>query len=125
MIVAGCDIGSRTSKAVIMQDSSVLSSAVILSKARPEESAEEVMGHALKRVGISLEDIALTIGTGYGKEQIPFSVPVIFISHVKQVQGQGHEKRQADIVNHASGKVDKFYRGCQDHRYRRSGCKSD
>ena len=73
MIVAGCDIGSRTSKAVIMQDSSVLSSAVILSKARPEESAEEVMGHALKRVGISLEDIALTIGTGYGKEQVPFA----------------------------------------------------
>jgi predicted CoA-substrate-specific enzyme activase len=73
MIVAGCDVGSRTSKAVIMKDARVLSSAVFLSRARPEESAREVMGRALKLAGISMEDISHIVGTGYGKEQIHFA----------------------------------------------------
>jgi predicted CoA-substrate-specific enzyme activase len=73
MIVAGCDVGSRTSKAVIMEDSRILSTAVLLSKVRPDESAGTVMGQALKLAGISMEDIEHTIGTGYGKEQIPFA----------------------------------------------------
>ena len=72
MIVAGCDIGSLTAKAVIMKDSDVLGSAVIRAKTRPSESAEEVMQMALDNAGLTMEDIGYVVGTGYGREQIPF-----------------------------------------------------
>lgn len=72
MIVAGCDIGSLTAKAVIMKNSGILSHAVIRAKTRPSESAREVMDLALGKAGLSMDDIAYVVGTGYGREQIPF-----------------------------------------------------
>jgi len=72
MIVAGCDIGSLTAKAVIMEETKVLGSAVIRAKTRPAVSAEEVMSLALKQARRSKEDIGYVVGTGYGREQIPF-----------------------------------------------------
>jgi activator of 2-hydroxyglutaryl-CoA dehydratase len=47
MIVAGCDVGSLTAKVVIMDEGKIISSSVILSKANPAESADEVMNTAL------------------------------------------------------------------------------
>ena len=49
MIVAGCDIGSLTAKAVIMKNSEVLGYAVIRAKTKPVEFAEEVMRLALEQ----------------------------------------------------------------------------
>jgi len=71
MIVAGCDVGSLTAKAVIM-NGSILGHAVIKAKARPEESAAEVMDQALAKAGLKMEDIAYCVGTGYGRSKIPF-----------------------------------------------------
>jgi len=48
MIVAGCDVGSLTAKAVIM-NGSILGYAVIKAKSKPEESAAEVMNKALEK----------------------------------------------------------------------------
>ena len=72
MIVAGCDIGSLTAKAVLMESGKVISSAVIRVKNRPSESAEEVMQMALEGVSLQRDSIACVVGTGYGREQIPF-----------------------------------------------------
>jgi predicted CoA-substrate-specific enzyme activase len=72
MIVAGCDIGSLTAKAVLMENRKILSSAVIRAKNRPGQSAEEVMQKALDRAGVHRDSIALVVGTGYGREQVPF-----------------------------------------------------
>ena len=76
-VVAGCDVGSRTSKAVIMQKDKIIASHIIKSKPRPKESAEVVMGEALSAAGISIKEIEYCIGTGYGREQIPFVKEVI------------------------------------------------
>ncbi len=73
MIVAGCDVGSLTAKAVIMDDGKVMSESVIRSKTRPSESAQEVMNLALREAGISMGDIRYVVGTGYGKDLIPFA----------------------------------------------------
>ncbi len=71
MIVAGCDVGSLTAKAVIM-NGSILGHAVIKAKSKPEESAAEVMDLALKDAGLKMEDISFCVGTGYGRNKIPF-----------------------------------------------------
>jgi predicted CoA-substrate-specific enzyme activase len=72
MIVAGCDIGSLTAKAVIMENGKVLSDAVMRAKTRPSDSAEEVLQMALDGTKLGMKDIEYIVGTGYGKEQIPF-----------------------------------------------------
>ncbi len=72
MIVAGCDIGSLTAKAVIMENGKILSDAVMRAKTRPTESATEIMQMALDKAGLTANDIRFVVGTGYGREHIPF-----------------------------------------------------
>jgi (R)-2-hydroxyacyl-CoA dehydratese activating ATPase len=73
MIVAGCDVGSLSAKAVIMKNGTILASHVIFAKPMPEDSAREVMGAALEKAGLSLKDIVQCVGTGYGRNSIPFA----------------------------------------------------
>lgn len=73
MLTAGCDVGSRTAKAVILENNTILTDAVISAKLDPIDSAESVMDIALAQVDLSLKDIHKIIGTGYGQEQIPFA----------------------------------------------------
>mgnify|MGYP001068324352 CR=1 FL=1 len=72
MIVGGCDVGSLTSKAVVMKDGKVLGSMLIKSKARPGESAEEVMNGACAAAGVERREIMFCVGTGYGRDRIGF-----------------------------------------------------
>ncbi len=71
-IVAGCDVGSLTTKAVIIKNRKLLGSAIIRSGPRPAQSAAQVMEEALNKTGLSFNDIAFCVGTGYGREKIPF-----------------------------------------------------
>lgn len=71
-IVAGCDVGSLTTKAVIMKDGKIIGSHLIKSKVKPRESAQQAMEHALDAAGIRMDDIACCVGTGYGRDRIPF-----------------------------------------------------
>jgi (R)-2-hydroxyacyl-CoA dehydratese activating ATPase len=73
MIVAGCDIGSRTAKAVIMEDNTILAACVMRDKPDPEESAREVIEAALAQAGKTMGDIQRCVGTGYGRNQVPFA----------------------------------------------------
>lgn len=74
MIVAGCDVGSLTAKAVIMAGGEkILASEVIRVSNSPECSAREVMEKALSKAGISMKDIEYCVGTGYGRKHIPFA----------------------------------------------------
>jgi predicted CoA-substrate-specific enzyme activase len=72
MIVAGCDVGSLTAKAVIMDDGAVLSSHVMPVRSNPSLSADEVMGIALSKSNLSMKDLEYAVGTGYGRKQISF-----------------------------------------------------
>ncbi len=72
MIVAGCDVGSLTAKAVIMDGDGIVASAVALAKRSPEESARAVMDVALKDAGAAMTDLAWCVGTGYGRKHITF-----------------------------------------------------
>jgi len=71
-IVAGCDVGSLTAKAVILKDRKIIASAMVRSRARPQQSADNVMTEALSQCGLAQSDIQLCVGTGYGRNQIAF-----------------------------------------------------
>ncbi|HQG33087.1 MAG TPA: acyl-CoA dehydratase activase [Deltaproteobacteria bacterium] len=72
MIAAGCDVGSLTTKAVILNNTRIISQAVAKSSFNPEDSAREVMQNALTAAGLGMGDIGFCVGTGYGRERIPF-----------------------------------------------------
>ena len=72
MIVAGCDIGSLTAKAVIMENKKVLSDAIVRAKTRPEDSANEVMQMALDKAKLTMNSIGHVVGTGYGRKHVSF-----------------------------------------------------
>jgi (R)-2-hydroxyacyl-CoA dehydratese activating ATPase len=72
MIVAGCDVGSLTAKALILKDGSLLAASIIPDKSRPEESAAAVIAEALSLANLSMDDIEYIMGTGYGRKHIPF-----------------------------------------------------
>ncbi len=73
MISAGCDIGSTTAKAVVLEEGRLLASAVIVARPDPLESAREVMDLCLGKAGLSLKKVDRIVGTGYGQQQIPFA----------------------------------------------------
>ncbi len=77
MITAGIDIGSRTAKAVIMNDGQVVSSAICDQILRSREIASMVMEKALQGTALSLKDIQYVVTTGYGRFVVPFAQEVI------------------------------------------------
>ncbi len=72
ILVAGCDVGSLTTKAVLMERRRVIASAIVRSGPRPAQSSEAVLEKALAQAGRSREEIAFCVGTGYGREKIPY-----------------------------------------------------
>ena len=77
MIFAGCDIGSITTKAVILDDDKILSRSMVLTEARAKESAESAMKNALSGVDLSFDDISYCIGCGWGLDKIKFIDEII------------------------------------------------
>ena len=54
MIVAGCDVGSLTWKAVIMKDREIISFSIIPVTIRPERSAMNAMNEALRKTSLNV-----------------------------------------------------------------------
>jgi (R)-2-hydroxyacyl-CoA dehydratese activating ATPase len=73
MITAGCDIGSLTTKAVILNNTKVMGHGVTRSTPNAEADLNKVMEEALGRARVDIKDISFCVGTGYGRERIPFA----------------------------------------------------
>ena len=73
MIVAGCDVGSLTAKAVIMEDGKILAWEILRAGTKPALSAQAVMDKVLQKAALSMKDICWCVGTGYGRKQITFA----------------------------------------------------
>jgi len=73
MIVAGCDIGSLTTKVVLYDGKKVVASSIIKSKPKPEEGAYEALEQACAIATVNQGDIAYCVGTGYGRKRVPFA----------------------------------------------------
>lgn len=73
---AGCDVGSTYTKAVILdEDGNIVAHTTIKSKINSEQSAKIAMDEVIGQVPDlqSAEDLTYLIGTGYGRNKVPFA----------------------------------------------------
>lgn len=73
MIVAGCDIGALTAKAVVMENGGILGSEIIPVRPDAVLSATEVMDRLIRNLGLLYSDIDRCVSTGYGRGIVPFA----------------------------------------------------
>lgn len=72
-VTAGVDIGSTSTQAVLMADKQVLAFASIRTGSNSKDSAVNAMKKVMDLTGVTQEDIAFTVGTGYGRVNVPFA----------------------------------------------------
>ena len=73
IISAGVDVGSVSSQAVVLVDGNLLCYSNFRTGSDSPESAQKVMDKALEETGLALEKIHFTVGTGYGRVNVPFA----------------------------------------------------
>ncbi len=72
-ITAGVDIGSVSSKTVILVDDGLYAYSSIRTGYNSPESAAKAMDVALDGTGMKLSDIQYIVGTGYGRVNVPLA----------------------------------------------------
>jgi predicted CoA-substrate-specific enzyme activase len=72
-ITAGVDIGSTTSKSLVMMNGNILAYVIGPSSANPARTASEVFMESCARAGIKKDDVSYIIGTGYGRARVTFA----------------------------------------------------
>lgn len=72
MIFAGVDIGSTTTKVVLLEDDTIRAARVALSGNLPGRTAAEIFQATLKDAGLSESDVTSVATTGYGRRLADF-----------------------------------------------------
>ena len=70
--VAGIDIGSTMTKAVIMGEG-IVASLIVSTSPEQRKLADKVMAEVLSKAKISFEEIRYLVATGYGRINVPFA----------------------------------------------------
>jgi bzd-type benzoyl-CoA reductase Q subunit len=73
IITAGVDVGSVGSKAAIMINGEVYSWVVTRTGSNSPESATKALDWALEGTGLKVNDLKYTVGTGYGRVNVPMA----------------------------------------------------
>lgn len=74
MITIGLDVGSLSTKAVVLgREDRILSYDIELTSGDSRKVADEVFEKALKKARLAKEDISYIVTTGYGRDNVPFS----------------------------------------------------
>lgn len=73
IISGGVDIGSLTTKAVLLKDGEVLSYSLILSSEKSEVISKKAMDETLKKADLSINDVQYIVSTGAGRKEVPFA----------------------------------------------------
>lgn len=72
MISAGVDIGSTTTKVVILEEDTIRASLIVPSGNFPGETAARLFNEALTKVGLAESDVNIVATTGYGRRLADF-----------------------------------------------------
>jgi len=73
MLVAGVDVGSTQTKAVVMnEDREVIGKGLVPTGARLNEAGQAAFEEALAKAGASESDVGFVVGTGYGRYRVEF-----------------------------------------------------
>lgn len=73
MITAGLDVGSRTTKVVILEDGDWLTCKISPTGANSIDRAEHVLDQALHIKGLNKDDLEYIVATGYGRINVDFA----------------------------------------------------
>jgi bzd-type benzoyl-CoA reductase Q subunit len=73
IISAGVDVGSVSSQAVVMTDGKLYAYSNMRTGSSSPDSANKAINWALEETGMKLDDLQYTIGTGYGRVNVPFA----------------------------------------------------
>jgi len=77
MIVAGIDIGSSTSKGIVLRGEEILSFVLMLTGPQSDRMGDQVLDQALEKIGLSRKEVRNVVSTGYGRVRVPFSNEII------------------------------------------------
>jgi len=72
IITGGVDVGSVSSQAVVFVDGELYCYGNTRTGSNSPDSAHKAMGLAMEDTGMSLDDLQYTVGTGYGRVNVPF-----------------------------------------------------
>ncbi len=73
-LYAGIDVGSRTTKALLLNDEGeIISYHVLFTGADPKGASFRCLKECLKEIGKSLKDIEMIVATGYGRKLVNFA----------------------------------------------------
>lgn len=72
IITGGVDVGSVSSQAVVFVDGELFCYGNTRTGSNSPDSAHKAMGLAMEDTGMSLDDLQYTVGTGYGRVNVPF-----------------------------------------------------
>jgi predicted CoA-substrate-specific enzyme activase len=74
MLVAGIDVGSLSTDAVILDDARrVLGYSIVATGASAKRASERALAEALAAAGATADEVTFTLATGYGREIVPFA----------------------------------------------------
>jgi bzd-type benzoyl-CoA reductase Q subunit len=76
-IVAGIDVGSVSSQAVVMADDQIYCYCNTRTGSNSPESAQNALGKALSETDIKQDELQFIVGTGYGRVNIPMAKKAI------------------------------------------------
>jgi activator of 2-hydroxyglutaryl-CoA dehydratase len=77
VISAGVDVGSVSSQAVVMLDGKLFAFSNMRTGSDSPQSAHKAIDWALEDTGLGLDDLHFTVGTGYGRVNVPFAKTAI------------------------------------------------
>jgi bzd-type benzoyl-CoA reductase Q subunit len=77
VISAGVDVGSVSSQAVVMLDGKLFAFSNMRTGSDSPQSAHKAIDWALEDTGLGLDDLHFTVGTGYGRVNVPFAKKAI------------------------------------------------
>ncbi len=72
-LTAGVDIGSTSTQAVVLAERELFAYSSVRTGPSSEDSAVAAMEKALAETGLKAEEIHFTVGTGYGRVNVPFA----------------------------------------------------
>ncbi len=73
MITLGIDVGSLTTKALVLEDSNILSSSLLLTGEDASDTTTGAVFQSLEQAGLSLSQIAHIVSTGVGRSYVPYA----------------------------------------------------
>jgi len=73
MITVGIDVGSITTKAVVLRDGNIISEKITATGYQAQAAADGVFADVLSAAGLQAADVGTVVATGYGRNRVSFA----------------------------------------------------